>query len=211
VKIRGHRIELGEIETVLGSHRSVAQAIVVVFEPAPGDKRLVAYVVLKPGSDEGVIAALRPHLQRTLPDYMLPSVIVPLAEMPLNANGKVDRRRLPAPDAVRSASYVAPRTPTEERLAGLWQDVLGRSDIGVEELLRARRPLAPRDAARLTHAPRPSEGPAARHLQPPDGPRVCRCDRHADTTHQLRHRLRGVGAERAALQYQLCVRGGRLT
>jgi amino acid adenylation domain-containing protein len=133
VKIRGHRIELGEIESVLGNHRSVAQAIVVVSEPQPGDKRLVAYVVLKPGSDEGVIAALRPYLQRTLPDYMLPSVIVPLAEMPLNANGKVDRRRLPAPDAARSTSYVAPRTPTEERLAGLWQDVLGRSDIGVEE------------------------------------------------------------------------------
>jgi amino acid adenylation domain-containing protein len=133
VKIRGHRIELGEIETVLGSHRSVAQAIVVVSEPAPGDKRLVAYVVLKPGSDEVVIAALRPYLQRTLPDYMLPSVIVPLAEMPLNANGKVDRRRLPAPDGARSTSYVAPRTPTEERLAGLWEDVLGRSDIGVEE------------------------------------------------------------------------------
>jgi amino acid adenylation domain-containing protein len=133
VKIRGHRIELGEIETVLCGHRAVAQAIVVVSETAPGDKRLVAYVVLKPGTDESAVAALRPHLQRTLPDYMLPSAIVPLADMPLNANGKVDRRRLPAPDAARSASYVAPGTPTEERLASLWQDVLGRSEIGVEE------------------------------------------------------------------------------
>ena len=136
VKIRGHRVELGEIEAVLGRHASIAQAIVVVTEETPGDKRLVAYVVWKAPAHNDAIATLRTYLERTLPEYMSPSLIVPLDHMPLTANGKVDRTKLPAPHVPhvpRSIHDVAARTPTEERLASLWQDVLGISDVGVEE------------------------------------------------------------------------------
>ncbi len=134
VKIRGHRIELGEIETVLASHPAVEQTIVVVSENTPGDKRLAAYLVFKPGIGGDPLTSLRSHLKQTLPDYMVPAYLMPLPSMPLNANGKVDRRRLPAPEgAVPSHSYMAPRTPTEIRLAQLWQDVLGVPQISIDD------------------------------------------------------------------------------
>jgi amino acid adenylation domain-containing protein len=133
VKVRGYRIELGEIEARLVEHPAVGQAVVVAREDEPGDKRLVAYVV---PSGEGVEAAtLRAHLQRSLPEYMVPSAYVVLEALPLTPNGKVDRRALPAPegDAVVRGEYVAPRTPSEEVLAAIWCEVLKLDRVGVDD------------------------------------------------------------------------------
>jgi amino acid adenylation domain-containing protein len=135
VKVRGFRIELGEIEAVLAQHPAVREAVVLVRRdpPAPGDARLVAYLVSEAvgGLDA---AALRSHLRERLPDYMVPSAFVMLERLPLTSNGKVDRRSLPAPDrggAESEATHVAPRNPTEEVLAGIFAEVIGRETVGV--------------------------------------------------------------------------------
>jgi amino acid adenylation domain-containing protein len=124
VKIRGFRVELGEIESVLSSHSSIEQAVVVAKESKAGDKQLVAYLVAM--EESGVaVSDLRSHLKRRLPDYMIPSAFVMLAELPLTPNGKIDRKALPAPGkAATEAEYVAPRTLVEEMLAGILADVL---------------------------------------------------------------------------------------
>src|SRR5882672_7321794 len=98
VKVRGYRIELGEVEAVLAGHAGVKEAVVVVREEAAGEKRLVGYVVLGEGAgaDRG---SLREYLRQRLPEYMAPSVFVEMQAMPLTANGKVDRKALPAPEA----------------------------------------------------------------------------------------------------------------
>ncbi|HEX2079055.1 MAG TPA: amino acid adenylation domain-containing protein, partial [Longimicrobium sp.] len=129
VKVRGFRIEPGEIETVLRRCEGVRECAVVVREHAPGDRRLVAYVA--GGADA---EALRAALRRTLPDYMVPSAFVALDALPLTPNGKLDRRALPAPvmEADEDA-YVAPATPTEELLAGLFADVLGVESVGARD------------------------------------------------------------------------------
>jgi hypothetical protein len=129
VKIRGFRIEPGEVEAALAAYPGVREARVMMREDQPGDKRLVAYVV---GSVE--MDGLRAHLRQGLPEYMVPQAIVALERLPLNANGKVDRKALPVPEYAADADrYVAPRTPTEEVLAGIWAEVLGRERVGVEE------------------------------------------------------------------------------
>ncbi|HEX2188234.1 MAG TPA: phosphopantetheine-binding protein, partial [Longimicrobiaceae bacterium] len=129
VKIRGFRIELGEIEARLAEHPGVREAVVLAREDVPGDRRLVAYVVGEVEAD-----ALRAHVRQGLPEYMVPSAFVVLDRLPLTANGKVDRRALPAPElASAEERYVAPRTPTEEVLAGIWAEVLGIERVGVEE------------------------------------------------------------------------------
>src|SRR5918992_3507675 len=115
VKVRGFRIELGEIEACLGGHPGVREAVVVVREDHPGEKRLVAYVV---GAEEP--EALRGYLRAKLPEYMVPTAFMQLAALPLTPNGKVDRKALPAPERVGAEGYEAPRTPTEECLAGIW-------------------------------------------------------------------------------------------
>ncbi len=128
VKIRGFRIELGEIEAALTAHDSVKDAVVVARQTAAGDKRLVAYVVGQLDAD-----ALRAHLGRSLPDYMLPAAFVQLDALPLTANGKVDRKALPEPDLAALAGYVAPGTPTERALCAIWQDILGLERVGITD------------------------------------------------------------------------------
>jgi amino acid adenylation domain-containing protein len=135
VKIRGFRIELGEIETVLGQHSAVQQTLVLVREDVPGNKQLVAYVVAKPEQVPNQ-SELRSFLQDRLPEYMVPTAFVFLDVLPLNANGKVDRRALPAPDTSsfsRANNFVAPRTPTEKVLASIWEDLLSIPQIGIDD------------------------------------------------------------------------------
>ncbi|MFD8705822.1 amino acid adenylation domain-containing protein [Kitasatospora sp. NPDC059648] len=128
VKLRGLRIELGEVESAVGSHPAVAHAVAVVSGSATGD-RLVAYAVPMAGAAvDGT--ALREHAARTLPDFMVPSTVVVLDAFPLLPNGKVDRGALPAAPEPEE-EYTAPRTPVEEALAGIWQDILGVERIGV--------------------------------------------------------------------------------
>ncbi|NJC68037.1 non-ribosomal peptide synthase/polyketide synthase, partial [Planosporangium flavigriseum] len=129
VKIRGFRIELGEVEAELSKHPAVAEVAVVAREDQPGLKRLVAYVV--PAGDLAP-ADLRSSLDRTLPDYMVPSAFVALDAIPLNANGKLDRRALPAPEwgGAGRADFVEPRTDAERAVAGIWAEVLGAERIG---------------------------------------------------------------------------------
>ncbi|MFF0161140.1 amino acid adenylation domain-containing protein [Streptomyces sp. NPDC005263] len=136
VKIRGYRVELGEIAHALLEHPGVGEAVVVVREDTPGDKRLVGYLVA--ASTDGLPEAgeLRTMLRGTLPEYMLPAAFVPLDGIPLTVNGKLDQRALPAPDqqTLRAgAAYTAPRTPVEERVAAVWAEVIGVARVGVED------------------------------------------------------------------------------
>ena len=128
VKIRGLRIELGEIEACLLAQAGVGEAAVVARESAHG-KQLVGYVT---GVDDSHLAGLKAQLRRDLPDYMVPAHLVVLPRMPLTPNGKLDRKALPAPDW-QPREYVAPRTETEQTLAGIWAQVLGLSQVGVTE------------------------------------------------------------------------------
>jgi amino acid adenylation domain-containing protein len=131
VKIRGFRIELGEIEAVLGQHPAVREAVVLAREDAPGEKRLVAYVVADSTADE-----LRRFLKDKLPEYMVPAVVVLLEALPVTPNGKVDRRALPAPDRSRpelEKAFVAPRDDLELQLAHIWEEVLGVRPVGVTD------------------------------------------------------------------------------
>jgi amino acid adenylation domain-containing protein len=133
VKIRGFRIELGEIETRLRQQEGVREAAVLARDPGADGATLVAYVSAPPEiSDE----ALRAHLGRTLPDYMIPARFVRLDAFPLTANGKVDRRALPAPDPEGASSgreRVEPATELERKLAAIWAEVLGRPGIGATD------------------------------------------------------------------------------
>ncbi|MFN0056081.1 MAG: amino acid adenylation domain-containing protein [Planctomycetales bacterium] len=133
IKLRGFRIELGEIEAVLGQHPQVRQAVVVLREDHPGDKRLAAYIVSQEAETRPAGADLRQSLHDKLPDYMVPGAFVLLDTLPLTPNGKVDRKALPAPDWDRDHLEpipVAPRTPVEELLSGIWSRVLGLEHVG---------------------------------------------------------------------------------
>ncbi|HYH83627.1 MAG TPA: amino acid adenylation domain-containing protein, partial [Longimicrobium sp.] len=128
VKVRGFRIEPGEVEARLAEHPSVREAVVMAREDVPGEKRLVAYTV----GDEVDAETLRAHLSGNLPEYMIPAAFVRLDALPLTANGKVDRRALPAPDgtAYGARGYEAPATAMESALAGIWGEVLGVERVG---------------------------------------------------------------------------------
>jgi len=131
VKIRGFRIELGEVEAALGHHPAVRKAAVLAREDAPGEKRLVAYVVA-----DSTAEALRRFLKDKLPDHMVPAVFVLLDTLPMLSNGKIDRRALPAPDRTRpelGEAFVAPRTSTEELLAEIWAQVLDIERVGIHD------------------------------------------------------------------------------
>jgi len=135
VKVRGYRIELGEIEAVLSTHPAVQQAVVVVREDRPGDKRLIGYLVAAGGQSVSP-GELRARVKAQLPDYMVPSGFVFLDKMPVNANGKVDRKALAAADPGQiefDITYTAPRTPVEEAVAGIWAEVLRVNSVGAHD------------------------------------------------------------------------------
>ena len=133
VKIRGFRIELGEIEATLLKHSGIQEAVVVSREDQPGVKRLVAYLV---SSIAGMDAdAVREHLKKTLPEYMVPAYFVFLDQLPLSPNGKIDRKALPEPPSRTESnrSFVLPRTPIEKKLSELWSKVLRVEKIGIHD------------------------------------------------------------------------------
>ncbi len=134
VKIRGFRIELGEIESVLCQHPAVRQASVMAREDVPGTKRLVAYLVTTSPTPE--VSTLREHLKKKMPEYMVPAAFVFMEKLPLNNNGKIDRKALPVPEEQRpelGGRYVAPRTPVEEKLAAIWSKSLRVEKVGVHD------------------------------------------------------------------------------
>ncbi|MHA3904199.1 amino acid adenylation domain-containing protein [Castellaniella sp. WN] len=159
VKLRGQRIELGEIEAVLASHPDVARAAVLAREDRPGQALLAAYVVPESGRpfDRDVLAA---HIADRLPDYMAPAAWVPLAALPVTANGKLDRKALPAPDLPVRCAARPPRTAAERRVAEAFRAVLGLPDppgadddffaLGGHSLLAAHLALALRDGHDLS-------------------------------------------------------------
>ncbi|BAY10179.1 non-ribosomal peptide synthetase family protein [Calothrix sp. NIES-2098] len=133
VKIRGFRIELGEIEALLNQHLGVQETVVIAREDIPGNKRLVAYIVPQSKS-AATVNELRDFLKDKLPEFMLPSAVVLLKELPLGPNGKVDRKALPAPEQVRSdliGEFVPPRTPVEEKLTQIWAEVLKVEKVSI--------------------------------------------------------------------------------
>ncbi|NOK22422.1 amino acid adenylation domain-containing protein, partial [Corallococcus carmarthensis] len=131
VKLRGFRIELPEVEAALLIHPDVRQAVVLLREDVPGDKRLVAYVT---APDTLASSSLRAFLLHRLPEYMVPSAFVRLDSLPLTSQAKLDRRALPPPDAQASSlGYVPPRTPTEALLATLWAELLQMERVGIHD------------------------------------------------------------------------------
>ncbi|KAM3109730.1 amino acid adenylation domain-containing protein [Phormidesmis sp. 146-33] len=134
VKLRGFRIELGEIESLLRQHSTVQDCIVMAREDVPGNKRLVAYLVAT--STPITSRELRQFLSNQLPEYMIPSAFVFLEQLPLTPNGKVDRRSLPIPEETRSeltTEYIAPQTPTQEKIAAIWSALLGVDRVGIDD------------------------------------------------------------------------------
>jgi amino acid adenylation domain-containing protein len=134
VKIRGHRIELAEVRQAVTAHPDVQQVFLMVREDQPGDKRLVAYVTLRrplPSSQE----VLRQHVKDKLPAHMCPSTFVIVDALPLNTNGKVDRKALPAPYQQPDVTncHEAPQTDLEQTLKRVWQEILGIDDLGLND------------------------------------------------------------------------------
>ena len=131
VKIRGYRIELGEVEAALASHTGIREAVVVASADERGGQKLVGYFVGK--GDHGLgLRELQSYLKGKLPDYMVPSAYVELPQLPLTSNGKLDRKRLPAPAAVEIVGErEAPSTPVEEIIQGIWAEVLRLEQVGM--------------------------------------------------------------------------------
>jgi acyl carrier protein len=134
VKIRGFRVELGEIKAALDQYWAIIESVVIDRDDLGGGTRLVGYIVPEEGV-EPTTAELYAFLKEKIPTYMIPSIFVTIDKIPLTPNGKVNRRELPVPefnDDAATASFVAPRTPVEETLAGIWCETLGVSQVGVE-------------------------------------------------------------------------------
>jgi amino acid adenylation domain-containing protein len=171
VKVRGFRIESGEIEAVLAEHPDVRDAVVVARNDAAGNMVLVGYVVPRAGRALKR-SELRDHLGKKLPDYMVPSVFVPLERLPLTPNGKVDRLALPPPDQTRpelETGYVPPRTALEKQLAAIWADVLGMERVGIHDNffeLGGHSLLATRMVARVEEAFGTKLSPVAVYRRP---------------------------------------------
>jgi len=136
IKLRGYRIELSEVEAALKSETGVAEAVVLLKEDGPGDKRLVAYLLAQDENASLSATSLRASLKEKLPEYMIPTSFVELGEMPLTASGKLDRQRLASAGAERlgpDSKFVAPSKPTEELLCGLWAEVLKVERVGIND------------------------------------------------------------------------------
>ncbi|MBO9205116.1 MULTISPECIES: non-ribosomal peptide synthetase, partial [Niastella] len=132
VKIRGYRVEPGEIESVLQQYEGIQQAAVVVREDDKQNKQLIAYIVAATSVDP---QAVLQHLQKSVPAYMVPSLLIPIEHLPLTSNGKVDRKQLAsfAIDTAITSRYIAPRNDTEKTLAAIWQQLLDVEQVGVED------------------------------------------------------------------------------
>jgi tyrocidine synthetase-3 len=133
VKIRGYRIEIGEIENALQYHPSIETAVVIAKQNESGEKDLVAYIV---GKETLTIQEIRNYLSAYLPAYMLPGYYVQLNELPLTANGKIDKKKLPKPDGMGMSTgveYVAPRNAVEKKLVAIWEELLGKEGIGIRD------------------------------------------------------------------------------
>lgn len=133
VKIRGYRIELGEIEAILNAHPSVKQSVVMAREDGRGGKRLLGYVA---GARGITPSELKGYLKKRLPEYMVPEAIMSLEEMPLTANGKIDRKRLAMLEdewREKGRKYTAPQTPVEELTAGIFEEVLNLDRVGAHD------------------------------------------------------------------------------
>ena len=135
VKLRGFRVETGEIESVLAAHPAVRQAVVVLREAQPGDSRVVAYIMYRDGEDM-TASEVRRHLRHTLPDFMIPSVVVALASLPLTPNGKIDRRALPDPFQVSRRVLSKGELPSpgmEQIIAAIWCSILDVKEVFAED------------------------------------------------------------------------------
>ncbi|HJT56500.1 MAG TPA: amino acid adenylation domain-containing protein [Ktedonobacteraceae bacterium] len=136
IKLYGYRIEPGEIEAVLQGHPQVKEAVAVLREDVPGDKRLVVYLVARSSVSMPSFQELRRYMQERLPDYMLPSAAIWLERLPLTSNAKVDRKALPRPERLRPAmetGYAPPQTRLEQEIASVWQEVLGLEKVGMHD------------------------------------------------------------------------------
>ncbi|MGA9770775.1 MAG: amino acid adenylation domain-containing protein [Blastocatellia bacterium] len=132
VKVRGFRIELREIEEALRQHERVKDAVALVADDESGDKRIVAYAVLDE-DHESAPAMLRDFLRIRLPEYMIPSIFIPLSVLPQTPNGKIDRRALPLPAGNTGLAYLAPQTRFEQVIAQVWQEILKVEKVGLND------------------------------------------------------------------------------
>ncbi|MBE9178535.1 amino acid adenylation domain-containing protein [Oculatella sp. LEGE 06141] len=135
VKVRGFRIELGDVEAALSQYPGIRETVVVALDDEQGYKRLVAYVVAD-ATAESSVSHLYDFLSNRLPEYMIPSVFVPLDAMPLTPNGKIDRRALPLPQTIRpnlDTAYIMPQTELEQAIAQIWQEVLQLETVGIHD------------------------------------------------------------------------------